>query len=126
MDPGKKELLKREGSQELILENLDGQVCLREPVVKTMLDPRFEQADRRIRAKMLFEKTTLIKPDGRCFEELKREVIEEGRKIIEMEMNLLNMKRLKISEADQRNRPHRNDQISQRWNNLCAAGGKVW
>ena len=48
---------------------------------------------------MLFEKTTLIKPDGRCFEELKREVIEEGRKIIEMEMNLLNMKRLKISEA---------------------------
>ena len=42
MDPGKKELLKREGSQELILENLDGQVCLREPVVKTMLDPRFE------------------------------------------------------------------------------------
>ena len=42
MDPGKKELLKREGSQERILENLDGQVCLREPVVKTMLDPRFE------------------------------------------------------------------------------------
>ena len=67
--------------------------------LKTMLDPRFEQADRRIRAKMLFEKTTLIKPDGRCFEELKKEVMDEGRQIIESGTNLLNMKRLKISEA---------------------------
>jgi hypothetical protein len=64
-----------------------------------MLDPRFEQADRRIRAKMLFEKTTLIRPDGRCFEELKKEVMDEGRQIIESGTNLLNMKRLKISEA---------------------------
>ena len=123
MDPGTD--MKRQESKEFVLEQIDGPVCLREPVVKpgikfsvfliseikednrnmknpflkTMLDPRFEQADRRIRAKMLFEKTTLIKPDGRCFEELKKEVMDEGRQIIESGTNLLNMKRLKISEA---------------------------
>ncbi|CBY14513.1 unnamed protein product [Oikopleura dioica] len=93
--------MKQQESKEFLLleEQFDGPVCLREPVVKTMLDPRFEQADRRIRAKMLFEKTTLIRPDGRCFEELKKEVMDEGRQIIESGTNLLNMKRLKISES---------------------------
>ena len=40
MEPGRK--VERGRSQEFNVEQIEGQVCLREPVVKTMLDPRFE------------------------------------------------------------------------------------